>query len=625
MCGCSQWRFRAASAVLAGVLTCVASGTGEAAESRRGTLATEGSAPVLWVLSIGVSKYQDQKLDLQYAAADAKAIADTLAQQRETGRYHDVKTRILVNEKVTRESVLKDLYSGFLGQAAPSDIVVIFIAGHGTLAYDEYYFLPYPATQQEDSLLSKGLAKSDFQKAFDVLRQNGVKNIVVMLDTCEAGALSKGARGIRAPKSASEIAKEMAAAEGTYVLASAKGDAIEDPKWKHGAFTFAAMEALEGKADANGDGWLDVNELFSYVARRVLDLTEGRQHPSQDMKGTGLLLAAVHGLPNGTIVSSPLPNNPAAQALPVSPNVIFVLPFEDNSPSPAPPNTGKSIQTEFTNRLSKVKALKVRNAYSVVITDPQNPYPTLRGDGIGNAVSGSFQISGKKIILHAWIVDTVSGEQRNLGDVEGPNEDGEIFSLTTKLIQQSLVALNVDVSATEAAAVEKETNNSLTGLNYLLQAEGAAGEANAPKEKKPTAAPEKPHAALEPRLRRLPEWLRGLVVPRAQAEDVQAQIKQVLSEYMRAYQEKDLESLAKLYVSFSPSQGEALRAYLNNATDLRVEVDDVNIDTQADRASVSYTRRDHFTEKATGKQINLEVHLKKTFVREDGKWKFAPG
>ena len=619
---CSQWRFGAVGVVLVGVLTWIASGIGVAAESKRGTAVTGGSAPVLWVLSIGFSKYQDHKLDLQYAAADAKAIADTFAQQKDAGRYRDVKTLVLVNEKVTRESVLNSLYSGFLGQAAPSDIVVIFMAGHGTQAYNEYYFLPYPATPEEESLFPKGLAKSDFNKAFDVLRQNGVKNIVVMLDTCEAGALSRGARGIKPPKNATEIAAEMAAAEGMYVLASSKGEAIEDPKWKHGAFTFATVEGLQGKADANGDGWLDVNELFSYVARRVLDLTHGRQHPSQDMKGTGLLLASVRTGPTPPSPPPP-PDDSTSQAPQVSPNVIFVLPFEDNSPNPAPQNTGKAIQTEFTNRLSKVKALKVRNSYSVVITDPQNPYPTLRGNGIGSAVSGSFQIFGKKIVLHAWIVDTVSGEQRNLGDVEGPNDDGEIFSLTTKLIQQSLVALNVDVSATEAAAVEKETNNSLSGLNYLLQAEGAAGEASAPAGKKPTPAPEKPHAALDQPLRSLFGWLGDHVVPPAFAEDAETEIKQVLGAYTRAYQEKDLESLQKLYVSLPPSQVEALRAYLNNATDLSVELDDVNVEAQEGKASVSYTRRDHFTEKASGKKINLEVRLKKTFVREEGKWKFT--
>jgi ketosteroid isomerase-like protein len=157
----------------------------------------------------------------------------------------------------------------------------------------------------------------------------------------------------------------------------------------------------------------------------------------------------------------------------------------------------------------------------------------------------------------------------------------------------------------------------------LLQAEGAAGEASAPDDKKLTPAPEKPHAALDPLLRSPLEWLDHLVVPAVYAEDAQTEIKQVLGEYTRAYQEKDLERLAKLYVAFPPGQGEALRAYLNNATDLSVELDDVNVDAQDSKASVSYTRRDHFTEKATGKKINLEVRLKKTFVREEGKWKFA--
>lgn len=629
----------ACSLTVVGICMWMASGAGLAAETARGTSVTEGGhAPTLWLLAIGVSNYKDPGLHLRYAAADAEAIAKVFAQQKTSGYYRDVKTRVLINENVTRESVLKSFYSGFLGQAAPSDIVVIFMAGHGKQAYNEYYFLPYPATQDNDSLLADAIAKSDFNKAFYVLRENGVKSIVVMLDTCEAAALSRGARGKPGAAQTKDIVADMAAAEGMYVLASSKSqqESLEDAKWKHGAFTFAALEGLRGSADLNRDGELEVNELFGYVANQVPELTKGRQHPSQDMKGTRLVLAAVPTITGKADPTPPSSEEPTPRGSgKVDPNSIFVLPFEDLSNNPADRQanqfTGKAIQAEFTNRLSKVKALTVRAAYSVVIDDPQSPLPTLRDHGIGKAVAGSFVYYGQKVVLRAWVVDTVTGQQLPLGDVEDVKDDEVIFRLQTKLIQQTLVELNVAPSATEAVAVEKVTNNSLSALEQLMQAEGATVEVKPADDKPPTPASGKPRATLDAPWRDVLRWLHDQLVPAAHAEEegqdqIKGEIKQVLNEYMRAYQDKDLDSLAKLYVSFPPSQGEALRAYLSNANDLSVELDEVNVlEAQADTASVSYTRRDHFTEKATGKQINLEVRLKKSFVRVEGKWKFAGG
>ena len=54
----------------------------------------------------------------------------------------------------------------------------------------------------------------------------------------------------------------------------------EDPQWKHGAFTYAILEALEsGKGDNSGDYIIDFDELNLYVKKRVKQLTDGKQHP----------------------------------------------------------------------------------------------------------------------------------------------------------------------------------------------------------------------------------------------------------------------------------------------------------------------------------------------------------
>ena len=122
--------------------------------------APAASASTLWLLAIGVSRYQQASINLQFADADARAVAEALQRQADGPLYRAVRSAVLTNEQVTRESML-DGMERFLGQARPNDVVVIFIAGHAVLdrASGSYYFLPFPITAQ--NLVSAGLRMSD--------------------------------------------------------------------------------------------------------------------------------------------------------------------------------------------------------------------------------------------------------------------------------------------------------------------------------------------------------------------------------------------------------------------------------------------------------------------------------
>ena len=132
---------------------------------------------------------------------------------------------------------------------------------------------------------------SDFDEMLRVVRRN-VHAVVVMLDTCHAGAL-----GIPSSRvvSADEMARQMTAGEGFFLLAATKPgeESKEQSALGHGAFTYAVLEGLRGSADADADGGLMVSELFGYVARRVPVLSQGRQHPYNKMEGTDFPLLRV--------------------------------------------------------------------------------------------------------------------------------------------------------------------------------------------------------------------------------------------------------------------------------------------------------------------------------------------
>jgi len=111
----------------------------------------------------------------------------------------------------------------------------------------------------------------------------------------------------------------------------------------------------------------------------------------------------------------------------------------------------------------------------------------------------------------------------------------------------------------------------------------------------------------------------------AQLLDPPAPVGQVLEEYRVALENKNLDHLATLYVAFSERQRDALRAYMENATGLTVELADVTVAPLGDGVAVTYTRRDHFIDRESGKPQRLEVRLTKILVPDNGGWKITDG
>jgi len=111
----------------------------------------------------------------------------------------------------------------------------------------------------------------------------------------------------------------------------------------------------------------------------------------------------------------------------------------------------------------------------------------------------------------------------------------------------------------------------------------------------------------------------------AQFADVGAVVDAVLESYRVALEQKDLDQLGVLYVNFSERQREALQQYLASADGLNVELSDVRIAPLGDGVAVSYTRRDTFVDRDSGKPQRLEVRLTKILVPDGTQWKIRGG
>jgi uncharacterized caspase-like protein len=71
---------------------------------------------------------------------------------------------------------------------------------------------------------------------------------------------------------------------GSTILSSSAGAeyALESSEQQNGLFTYAVLEALDGKkeADTNKDGSVQMSELVEYVKKRVAELTNNKQTPN---------------------------------------------------------------------------------------------------------------------------------------------------------------------------------------------------------------------------------------------------------------------------------------------------------------------------------------------------------
>ncbi len=229
--------------------------------------------PKLYVLAIGVSKYEDKNLTLSFASKDASDFCETI--QKQKGElYRDVVIRLLADQKATKDEILDGL-DWIQKETTSKDVAVIFLAGHGVNDPGGlYYFLP--VNVQTERLKRTGMAFSDVKNTVASL----AGKTVVFLDTCHAGNIMGKRRGAL---DLTGVVNELTSAEsGAVVFASSTGNqySVEDPAWKNGAFTKALVEGIGGKADYTGKGRITINMLDLYISERVKELTKGRQTPT---------------------------------------------------------------------------------------------------------------------------------------------------------------------------------------------------------------------------------------------------------------------------------------------------------------------------------------------------------
>ncbi|MFO0331167.1 MAG: caspase family protein [Bacteroidota bacterium] len=249
----------------------------------------------LHMLVVGINKYSNSSYNLNYAQPDAKAFADKMVQQSER-IFKSINKVEIYDEQATKPKIV-EAFKSIAAKAQPQDVFVFFYAGHGSLDEENkdkegdapFYFVPTDVTKlygDTQQLQARGISDDELKNYLTKIRST--KQIVLM-DACHSGAALKGMK-TRAVAGDEKAMVQLARSSGVVMIASAgsKQLAVEFDVLKHGAFTYALLEALEGKED-NGDGKITVNELKFHMEERVPELTKQyggeAQYPTGFMRG----------------------------------------------------------------------------------------------------------------------------------------------------------------------------------------------------------------------------------------------------------------------------------------------------------------------------------------------------
>jgi hypothetical protein len=257
----------------------------------------------LYLITAGINRYAEESINLRFAAADAQAIAKVFA-DRGPKLYGEGKVHVttLLDDQATRSGIQNAL-SQVADQARGQDALVLFLAGHGRMVGQRYYFIPHELkrdggsdTSFEDAIRRYGLARDVLEEW--IARVPAQKRVIIY-DTCQSGGAIGPVVGSRSGFEFEEDLERMSRALGSYVIAAtaASDSAQEIPDLGHGVLTYALLAGLKAVDQgplarrpisiATGGNVVSVRDWFSFAQDEVPAMTKVYFGQEQFVRYTG--------------------------------------------------------------------------------------------------------------------------------------------------------------------------------------------------------------------------------------------------------------------------------------------------------------------------------------------------
>ncbi|MBO1058258.1 MAG: caspase family protein [Dolichospermum sp. JUN01] len=210
---------------------------------------------------------------------DAIALKDVLIDPSRAA-YPPEQVTLLTESTATRQNILA-AFDHIITQVNqnPDATVIIYYSGHGghIQQTNEYFLVPYDykLSQRADTAIS-GL---EFTQKIESIK---ARKLVVLLDCCHAGGVpalkEPGETFVKSPVPP-ELLNVLGTGSGRVVVASSREDEYSYTGQPLSAFTDCLLEALQGKASVNKDGYARILDVLVYLFDQVPKRASGPQHP----------------------------------------------------------------------------------------------------------------------------------------------------------------------------------------------------------------------------------------------------------------------------------------------------------------------------------------------------------
>jgi formylglycine-generating enzyme required for sulfatase activity len=302
---------------------------------------------------VGLDSYEENRVTpLRFAVADVKALALTLESACGYARDHVfLYTSDQAGEgRPTRGNIVFRL--GWLAdRVEPGDTVLVFFSGHGVELEGASYLLTYEADPRNDAVLAAtALPTRDIRRLLSALPAS---NLLVLIDACRSEPRNgKGVDDNRMKGGlARDLVKTKQAAERprpddpnvVTIFACHKGErSYESAALGHGFFTWALIEALQGKA-AGRDGKVRVPDVARYLETQVPRVSEReqgqRQTPWVMTEGnvSQLVLSTPGHVPQGAASPTRVTHRDGTELVPI-PGGTYTIGGDDVEAASGPPH-----------------------------------------------------------------------------------------------------------------------------------------------------------------------------------------------------------------------------------------------------------------------------------------------
>jgi len=233
----------------------------------------------LYIISIGINKYENPSYNLSYAVNDAKICSKNIAKRSKIifGKTEEY----FIKDKHANKRGIDSVFKEVIKKAQPTDVFLFHFAGHGAMSMGsidkeaEFYIIPTDVTQlygNDKQLEDKAISASELL-AYSQQIKAGKQMFII--DACQSGGAVNtfAMRGANREKAIAQLARS----SGTFFLlaSGAMQFASEAKELGHGLFSYSILEAINGKADGGKlDKHITVGELKSYVENRVPELSQ---------------------------------------------------------------------------------------------------------------------------------------------------------------------------------------------------------------------------------------------------------------------------------------------------------------------------------------------------------------